>query len=114
MPGSVKITWTEFWGLAAQVDDKQRQDWFTAIGFYVDENRQEVYASDELKRILDNCSVNELAEFLSGAPTLLVKVYLHKLPVKYAKQVMSNFRKADHAMLDDAYRNPPELVGVVK
>lgn len=58
---------------------------------------------------MEHCSVNELVEFLSGAPLPLVKLYFYKLPLPQAKKMLLNFRKDDIEELKYAYNNPKPL-----
>ncbi len=105
-----KWSWDVIWSIRARCEDKSiTMKWDYAIGFVIEDDGTHIKIDTGLHNYLDHCSVNELVEFLSGAPLPLVKLYFHKLPLPQAKKMLLNFRKDDIEELKYAYNNPQQL-----
>lgn len=107
MPG--RIEWPEYWALRRQAPPKRREEWDLAIGFELDEEHNHITLYPHLQNYVDNCSVPQLVDFLTGAPLQIACLYLYKLPLKYAKKVVLGFRVDDVRLLEAAYRRPPQI-----
>lgn len=105
-----KWSWDVVWSIRARCEDQDLRDrWDIAIGFRIRDNGTWVQIDHGLNNYMEHCSVNELVEFLSGAPLPLVKLYFYKLPLPQAKKMLLNFRKDDIEELKYAYNNPKPL-----
>lgn len=106
---SAKITWREYWSICAQAEAKLQADWNKAIGFEIDYERNHVTLYPQLQNYITNCSIDELVEFLAGAPLQITCLFLHKLPIKKAEKVVAGYRIDALPTLKAAYRNPPQI-----
>lgn len=105
-----KWEWSTIWSIRARCEDSSiRYKWDYAIGFVIEDDGSHIKIDHGLNNYLDRCSVNELVDFLSGAPLPLVKLYFHKLPLPQAKKMLLNFRKDDIEELKYSYNNPQKL-----
>jgi len=84
-------------------------EWDSQLGFEIQEEHNHVRIFPQLKNYIENCSVPELEEFLSGAPLQICCLFLYQLPYKKALKVVESFRIADFETLKYAYRHPPQI-----
>jgi len=77
------------------------------MGFWEDPDTKHVKVDPSLDQRLRKCSVNELVEFLSGAPLPITLKYISLLPDrKLAKKVAMHYRKADLPLISEAFFKP--------
>ncbi len=106
-----RLSWDEYWGIRRQqVDPDLREAWDRHVGFLIEPDGSITFDPQFLNYV-DNCTVPELAECLTGAPLPMVVYFVYKLPVAYLKKVALGFRKADWYALQDAYDQPPRIAG---
>jgi len=110
---SARLTYDELWSVVRQqVDENLRDEWQKQIGFAFD-SEGKVWYGEAFLNAIDNCSVTELEELLSGAPIEITSQFIHKLPVASAKRVVKHYRKQDGMKLQESYNRPPQLLGRV-
>jgi len=99
------------WSVLARCeDDKTRMKWELAIGYWLNPETKLLKIDPALHHQVTNCSINELVDFLSGAPMPLAKTYISLLPdQKLAKKVALHFRKEDLPALSEAFYRPKPL-----
>lgn len=106
MPGS--ITYETLWSIIRQqVDPVIRENWCRTVGFLIQDGR--VTIDSRFLNTLDECSISELEQLLSGAPIEIVRLFINKLPLKSARRIVKTFRLADARLLEEAYRHPPQI-----